>query len=67
MVDKVSLYGDCSRNIAAKADKMSDAQASFVTSERTGQKASSEHESLDDDDVERNADLYIFYHEVTER
>ena len=60
-----------SRNIATKADKMSeavlDAQASFVTSVATGQEASSEHESLDDDDVERNADLYIFYHEVTER
>ena len=61
-----------SRNIAAKAGKMSeavlDAQASFVTSEQaTGQEASSERESLDDDDVECNADLYIFYHEVAER
>ena len=48
-----------SRNIAAKAGKMSeailDAQASFVTSSATGQEASSERESLDDDDVERNA------------
>ena len=30
----------------------------FVTTEATGQEASSERESLDDDDVERNADLY---------
>ena len=57
-----------SRNIAAKAGKMSeavlDAQASFVTSEARGQEASSERESLDDDDVDRsNADLYIFNHE----
>ena len=37
-----------------------DAQASFVTSEARGQEASSERESLDADDVERNADLYIF-------
>ena len=60
-----------SRNIAAKAGKMSeailDAQASFVTSSATGQEASSERESLDDDDVERNADLCNFNHEVTQR
>ena len=43
------------------------AQAGFVTSEATGQEVSSERESLDDDDVECNADLYIFYHEVAER
>ena len=52
-----------SRNIAAKGGKMSeavlDAQASFVMSEATGQEASSERESLDDDDVERNADLHL--------
>ena len=56
-----------SRNIAAKAGMMSeaflDAQASFVKTEAIGQEASSERESLDDDDVERNADLYIFNHE----
>ena len=67
-----------SRNIAAKAGKMSeavlDAQASFVTSEARGQEASSERESVDDndDDVERNADLYIvhctfFNHKVARR
>ena len=38
-----------------------DVQASFVTSEATGQEALSDtvRESLDDDDVERNADLYL--------
>ena len=44
-----------------------DAQASFLTTDATGQEASSERESLDDDDVERNADLYIFDHEVPQR
>ena len=39
-----------------------EAQTSFVTPEVRGQKASSERDSLDDDDVERNADLYIFNH-----
>ena len=57
--------------VIAKTGKMSeavlDAQASFVTPETRGQEASSEHESLDDDDVERNADLYIFNHEVAQR
>ena len=43
-----------------------DAEASFVTPEVTGQEASSELESPGDDDVERNADLYIFNHEVAE-
>ena len=43
-----------------------DAQASFVTSEARGQEASSEYESLDDDDVERNANLYTFNHEVAQ-
>ena len=43
-----------------------DAQTSFVTPEVTGQEASSELESPGDDDVERNADLYIFNHEVAE-
>ena len=55
-----------SRSIAFKADMMSqavlEAQTSFVTPEVRGQKASSERDSLDDDDVERNADLYIFNH-----
>ena len=40
------------------------AQASFVTPEATDQEASSERCSLDDGDVERNADLYVFNHEV---
>ena len=40
---------------------------SFVTTEATGQEASSERNSLDDDDVERNADLYIVNHEVAQR
>ena len=73
MADKRRLYGDCviaktvSRSVAAKACKTSeavlDAQTSFVTSEARGQEASSERESLDDndDDVERNADLYIVH------
>ena len=43
-----------------------DAQASLVTTEATGLEASSEWESLDDDDVKRNADLYIFNHEVAQ-
>ena len=39
-----------------------------IASEATGQEASSERESLDDDDVERNADLRIFNfnHEVAQ-
>ena len=44
-----------------------DAQASFVTPEARGQEALSEFESLEDDDVERNADLYAFNHEVAQR
>ena len=60
-----------SRNIAFKADMMSqavlEAQTSFVTPEARGQEASSERDSLDDDNVERNADLYIFNHEVAQR
>ena len=39
---------------------MIEAQASFVTPEATDQEASSERCSLDDGDVERNADLYVF-------
>ena len=67
------LAKTASRNIVAKAGKMSEAvleaQASFVTTEVTGQEASSERELLDDDDVECNADLYlyIFNHEVAQR
>ena len=54
-----------SRNVAFKTNVMSQAaQASFVTPEATDQEASSERNSLDDDDVERNADLYDFNHEV---
>ena len=57
-----------SRNVAFKAGKMSEAvfvkQANFVTPEVRGQDVSLGHESLDDDDVERNADLYNFNHEV---
>ena len=53
-----------SRRIAAKAGKISDAvldaQASFVMTEATGQEALSEREWLDDDDFERNADLYLY-------
>ena len=61
------IANTASRNIAAKVGKMSvavlDAQASFVTSEQaTGQEASSERESLDDDDVERNADASGLVH-----
>ena len=60
-----------SRNVAFKADMMSqadlEAQASFVTPEATDQEASAERHSLDDDDIERNVDLYIFNHEVAQR
>ena len=55
-----------SRNVAFKADMMSqaalEAQMSFVTPEARGQEASSERRSLDDDDVERNADLLLIIH-----
>ena len=54
--------------LGIKTDVMSqavlEAQASFVTQEATDQEASSERNSLDDDDVERDADLYVFNHEV---
>ena len=58
-----------SRNVAFKTDVMRkavlEAQASFVIPEVTDQEASSERCSLDNDgDVERNADLYVFNHEV---
>ena len=57
-----------SRNVAVKAGKMSEAvyemQANFVTPEVGGQAVSAEHESLDD--VERNADLYIFNRQVVQ-
>ena len=57
-------------NVAAKEGKMSqavlDTQTNFVTPEVRGQDVLLEHESLDDDDVERNADLYIFDHEVAQ-
>ena len=57
-----------SRSIAFKAGMMSqavlDAQASFVTPEARVQEASLELESPGDDDVERNADLYIYNHKV---
>ena len=59
-----------SRNVAFKTDVMSqavlEAQASFVTQQATDQEASSESErcSLDDGDIERNSDLYVFNHEV---
>ena len=52
-----------SRNIAFKAGMMGqavlEAQASFVTPEARGREASSERDSLDDDDVERNADIHF--------
>ena len=51
----------------SKAALVLGAQSSFVTPEATaGQEASSDLQSPGDDDVERNADLYIFNHEVTE-
>ena len=43
---------------------MLEAQASFVIPEVTDQEASSERCSLDDGDVESNADLYVLNHEV---
>lgn len=57
-----------SRSVAAKAGKMGEAvldtQANFVTPEVGGwQDVLSEHESLDDNDVKRNADFYV-NHEV---
>ena len=63
----MAIAKTASRNIAFKADIMSqavlEAQASFVAPEATCQDASSERYSRDDDDVERNADLY---HEVAQ-
>ena len=63
-----------SRNIAAKAGKMSEAVLDLrkrallrPKQKDRRQEASSEQESLDDDGVERNADLYIFNHEVAQR
>ena len=58
-----------SRNVAFKTDvtmsqAVLEAQASFVTPQATDQEASSERCSLDDGDVECNADLYVFNHEV---
>ena len=43
---------------------MLEAQASFVTPEATDHEASSERCSLDDGDVVRNNDLYVFNHEI---
>ena len=57
-----------SRNVAFKTNVMSqavlEAQSSFDTPETTDQEASAERCSLDDGDVECNADLYVFNHEV---
>lgn len=57
-----------SRNVAFKTNVMSqavlEAQTSFVTPEAADQEASSERCSLDDGDVVRNADSYVFNHEV---
>ena len=43
-----------------------DTQVNFVTPEVVRQDVSSEHESFGDNDVERNADLYIFNYEVVQ-
>ena len=51
-----------SRNIAFKADMMSQAVLEVQTPEARGLEASSERHSRDDDDVERNADSYVFNH-----
>ena len=63
-----------SRNIAAKAGKMSEAVLDLrkrallrPKQKDRRQEASSEQESLDDDGVERNADLRVFSHEVAQR
>ena len=65
---KSILLRHTSRNVTFKTDVMSravlEAQASFVAPEVTDQEASSERCSLDDGDVKRNADLYVFNHEV---
>ena len=57
-----------SRNVAFKTNVMSqavlEAQSSFVTPETMDQEASSQRCSLNDGDVVRNADLYVFNHEV---
>ena len=67
----MAIANAASRNIAAKLPKRvrwdSQAQASVATPEARGQEASSEYESFDDDDVERNADMYIFNYEVARR
>ena len=59
-----------SRNVAFKAGKMIESvfytQANFVTPEVRGQGVSSGHESLDDNDVECNADLNVFNHEAVQ-
>ena len=41
-------------------------QANFVTPETGCQDVLSDHESLDEDYVERNGDLYIFNHKVVQ-
>ena len=41
-----------------------EAQSSFVMPETMDQEASSQRCSLNDGDVVRNADLYVFNHEV---
>ena len=44
------------------SEAASETQAAFVIPEMGGQVFSSKHESMDD--VERNADLHIFNHEL---
>ena len=53
-----------SRNVAFKTGVMSQV---VLDAQARGQGASLELESPGDDDVERNADLYIFNHEVAQR
>ena len=61
-----TLLGDNAYKANIMSQAALEAQTSFVTPEARGQEASSERDSLDDDDVERNADLYIFNLEVSQ-
>ena len=53
-------------NIVAKAGKMSEAVLDAQARGQEAPSSSSEHESLDDNDVERNVDLYILNHKVAQ-
>ena len=68
-LDSVRLLEDIEENrLNSKAKVVySNILYEFYTQEARGQEALSERHSSDDDDVERNADLYIFNHEAAQR